>query len=310
MRAGNGRHRRPRQAPALLVTAGVTGAGIAMPLLGATSAQAADAGIWDRVAECESGGLWSANEQNGHYGGLQLSLETWQGYGGTAYAPRPDLASRSQQISVAERVLDDRGPDAWSSCAERSGLTDEQTRDPEVTPGDEAEQDDSTGDRTQPSPGDTASPVPDDEPDGSDRDRSSDNGSHRGTPEPSETPAAPGEGSGKHRKSPENGAGSNTPGTPGSPVNPDESSDTSAPDDRSGRDTGHADRGERADGPGHPSRDGGPGGRGHEVRAGDSLSAIAERHQVEGGWPELYERNRQVVGSDPDLIRPGQHLSF
>ena len=304
MRAGNGRHRRPRQAPALLVTAGVTGAGIAMPLLGATSSQAADAGIWDRVAECESGGLWSANEQNGHYGGLQLSLETWQGYGGTAYAPRPDLASRSQQISVAERVLDDRGPEAWSSCAERSGLTSEQTRDPEVTPGDEEEQDESTDGRTQPSPGDTASPAPDDESDGSDR------GSHRGTPEPSETPAAPGEGSGKHRKAPENGAGSDTPGAPGSPVNPDESSDPTAPGDRHGRDTGHADRGERADGPGHPSRDGGPGGRGHVVRTGDSLSAIAERHRLEGGWPELYERNRQVVGSDPDLIRPGQHLRF
>ncbi|MBO0517295.1 peptigoglycan-binding protein LysM, partial [Streptomyces beijiangensis] len=44
MRSGNGRHRRPRQAPALVVAAGVTGSAIAIPLLAATGAHAADAG--------------------------------------------------------------------------------------------------------------------------------------------------------------------------------------------------------------------------------------------------------------------------
>ena len=61
MLSGNGRHRRPRQAPALLVAAGVTGSAIAIPLLGATGASAASGTTWDKVAECESGGSWSAD---------------------------------------------------------------------------------------------------------------------------------------------------------------------------------------------------------------------------------------------------------
>lgn len=122
MGSANGRHRRPRQAPAIVVAAGVTGSAIAIPLLGASGASAAEAATWDRVAECESGGMWSADLGNGYYGGLQLSQETWSAYGGTEFASRADLASRSQQISVAEKILDDQGPKAWPSCAVISGL--------------------------------------------------------------------------------------------------------------------------------------------------------------------------------------------
>ncbi|NED85382.1 transglycosylase domain-containing protein, partial [Streptomyces sp. SID11233] len=122
MGSANGRHRRPRQAPAIIVAAGVTGSAIAIPLLGAAGAHAADASTWDRVAECESGGMWSADLGNGFYGGLQFSQEVWKSYGGETYAPRADLASRSQQIAVAEKVLGDQGPKAWPSCAVISGL--------------------------------------------------------------------------------------------------------------------------------------------------------------------------------------------
>ncbi|WP_234370725.1 transglycosylase family protein, partial [Streptomyces luridiscabiei] len=69
MGSANGRHRRPRQAPAIVVAAGVTGSAIAIPFLGAAGAHAADATTWDRVAECESGGMWSADLGNGYYGG-------------------------------------------------------------------------------------------------------------------------------------------------------------------------------------------------------------------------------------------------
>ncbi|WP_143665945.1 transglycosylase family protein, partial [Streptomyces griseus] len=69
MGSANGRHRRPRQAPAIVVAAGVTGSAIAIPLLGASGAHAAEASTWDRVAECESGGMWSADLGNGYYGG-------------------------------------------------------------------------------------------------------------------------------------------------------------------------------------------------------------------------------------------------
>ncbi|WP_320779853.1 transglycosylase family protein [Streptomyces sp. CRN 30] len=122
MLSGNGRHRRPRQAPALLVAAGVTGSAIAIPLLGASGASAADGTVWDQVADCESGGSWSANTGNGHYGGLQMSQSDWEKYGGLDYAPRADQASRSQQIAVAESMLADRGAIAWATCGVLAGL--------------------------------------------------------------------------------------------------------------------------------------------------------------------------------------------
>ncbi|WP_308401410.1 transglycosylase family protein [Streptomyces sp. AP-93] len=109
--------------PALVVTAGVTGTALALPLLAATGASAAETSTWDRVAECESGGTWSANFGGGAYGGLQFSQEQWKSAGGLDFAERADLASRSQQIAVAERVLASRGPVAWPLCAVQAGLT-------------------------------------------------------------------------------------------------------------------------------------------------------------------------------------------
>ncbi|MBC3992672.1 transglycosylase family protein [Streptomyces sp. AC563] len=168
MRSGNGKHRRPRQAPAIVVAAGVTGAGIALPLLGATSAGAADTATWDRVAECESGGTWSANDGNGRYGGLGLSLDAWQLYGGTDHAPRPDLASRAQQIAIAQTILSERGPMAWNDCAQPAGLT-EDGEVPDVNPGDPSHDDRGTdrgdyGHAPSPEPDRTpdAKPSPDD----------------------------------------------------------------------------------------------------------------------------------------------------
>ncbi|WP_432156927.1 transglycosylase family protein [Streptomyces sp. bgisy153] len=123
MLSGNGRHRRPRQAPALLVAAGVTGSAIAIPLLGASGASAADGTVWDKVAECETGGSWSADEGNGEYGGLSLTQDDWEAYGGLAYAPSADMASRSQQIAVAQKLLAAEGIGAWGTCGLTSGLT-------------------------------------------------------------------------------------------------------------------------------------------------------------------------------------------
>ncbi|WP_338058723.1 transglycosylase family protein [Streptomyces mangrovisoli] len=116
MLSGNGRHRRPRQAPALLVAAGVTGSALAIPLLAAASANAADNTTWDKVAGCETGAAWSADTGNGHYGGLQLTQKQWEANGGLDYASSPDQASRSQQIAVAEKVLEDEGADSWGTC--------------------------------------------------------------------------------------------------------------------------------------------------------------------------------------------------
>jgi len=69
--------------------------------------------MWDRIARCESGGNWSTNTGNGYYGGLQFDLGTWTSNGGGKFAPRADLASRTQQIAVANHVYARRGLQPW-----------------------------------------------------------------------------------------------------------------------------------------------------------------------------------------------------
>ncbi|MFD4024443.1 transglycosylase family protein [Streptomyces sp. NPDC058576] len=123
--AATGRHRRYQPSrinrASLTVTAG--GAGIALPLITAASAGAASGEVWEKVAACESSGNWAVNTGNGYYGGLQFSGSTWEAFGGTRYAPRADLATRDQQIAIAEKVLDGQGPGAWPTCSVRAGLT-------------------------------------------------------------------------------------------------------------------------------------------------------------------------------------------
>ncbi|MFG2994417.1 transglycosylase family protein [Streptomyces sp. NPDC048257] len=77
---------------------------------------------WDCVADCESGGRWAVNTGNGFYGGLQFWQPTWEEYGGPAFAKRADLATRGQQIRVAQDVLGTQGWNAWPVCSKRYGL--------------------------------------------------------------------------------------------------------------------------------------------------------------------------------------------
>lgn len=117
---GHGRHRRFRASRTTLIAA-ATAAAVAIPVLGtASSAQAASLN-WDAVAQCESTGNWSINSGNGFYGGLQFTQSTWAAFGGTQYAARADLATKAQQISVAEKVLASQGRQAWPVCNKRSG---------------------------------------------------------------------------------------------------------------------------------------------------------------------------------------------
>jgi uncharacterized protein YabE (DUF348 family) len=71
---------------------------------------------WDGVASCESGGNWHINTGNGYYGGLQFDSGTWLSNGGGAYASRADLATREQQIAVADRIYASRGSSPWPVC--------------------------------------------------------------------------------------------------------------------------------------------------------------------------------------------------
>ena len=103
---------------------GVALAGAATAGAGMAAAPSASASsVWDRVAQCESGGNWHINTGNGFQGGLQFTQQSWAGVGGTQYAPRADLATREQQIAAAQRLLAIQGPGAWPVCSVRAGLT-------------------------------------------------------------------------------------------------------------------------------------------------------------------------------------------
>ncbi|WUP93534.1 LysM peptidoglycan-binding domain-containing protein [Streptomyces sp. NBC_00252] len=107
-------------------TAVLAGAALLAPLglLAASgNAAAADSGVWDRIAQCESGGNWHINTGNGYYGGLQFSAGTWRAYGGSAYAATADQASKSAQITVAGKVQRAQGWGAWPVCSVRAGAS-------------------------------------------------------------------------------------------------------------------------------------------------------------------------------------------
>jgi LysM repeat protein len=239
--SGNGRHRRPRpsQTKRLVATAGVAGAGIALPLVASTNANAASVSTWDKVAQCESTGDWSINTGNGYYGGLQFSQSTWAAYGGTAYAARADLATKGQQISVAEKVLASQGPTAWPVCGPRAGLT---------AGGAAAVVDtSSTTSTTHRAPATHQSTT-----------HSSTITTHTSTTHPSVTRPAQAAAATTHAAT--------APAT-------------------------HA-----------------VGTGSYTVKPGDTLSGIAAAAHLQGGWQQLYAENHSTVGSDPNLIYPGQHL--
>lgn len=80
---------------------------------GAAAPAMMNVGMWDKIAQCESGGNWSINSGNGYYGGLQFDVQTWLGAGGGAYAPNASQASKAQQIAIANRVYAERGLSPW-----------------------------------------------------------------------------------------------------------------------------------------------------------------------------------------------------
>ncbi|SDQ67452.1 resuscitation-promoting factor [Quadrisphaera sp. DSM 44207] len=105
-----------RPAPAPAPTATSSGSSGASASSGGSSG---GSGVWDKIAQCESGGNWSINTGNGYSGGLQFSASTWRAHGGTGSAHQ---ASREQQIAVAERVQAAQGWGAWPSCTRKLGL--------------------------------------------------------------------------------------------------------------------------------------------------------------------------------------------
>lgn len=196
-----------RRTPRIAAATATVATAVAAPLIGlAGPAEAADDSTWDALAQCESSGNWSINTGNGFYGGLQFYQPTWEGYGGTQYAPRADLASREAQIAIAEKVLAGQGWGAWPACSAELGLSSA----------------DAYGTPSAPS---TAAPV-----------------------------------------------------------------ETTATSDHSHAATGSS-------------------GGSYTVQAGDTLSLIADRMGIAGGWQALYNANTSVV-SDPGLIYVGETLQL
>jgi nucleoid-associated protein YgaU len=214
-----GQHRRPSNKTRNigLATAPLVAA---IPLASAPAASAATAHTWDRLANCESGGNWHINTGNGYYGGLQFSDGTWDAYRNGQFAKRADLATRLEQMKVAERLLDARGWSPWPACSSSLGLN------------------------------------------GSDR---------AGSPAGDKTKAG-------HRHDRKH--------------------------DKAHRAAAH-NRGDRASRGKHRKAHGVDL---YVVRRGDTLSLIANRKNIPGGWHKLYRINRAKIGANPNLIRVGERL--
>ena len=93
--------------------------GVAAATMSMPAANAVDGATWDALAQCESGGNWSINTGNGFYGGLQFTQQSWNGVG---MSGSPANATRAQQIEAGERLLAIQGWGAWPACSAKLGL--------------------------------------------------------------------------------------------------------------------------------------------------------------------------------------------
>ena len=182
---------------AALSTAGVAA------LVGPGSAAQASSVNWDAIAQCESSGNWHINTGNGYYGGLQFSASTWKANGGGKYGSTANKATRSEQITIAERVLKSQGIGAWPVCGKKAGSTK------------------------------------------SYKAATSKSATHKAT---------------THKAAKKVTAKAT--------------------------------------------------GKTYVVKSGDTLSTIAAKYAVKGGWRALYQLNKGVVGANPNLIRPGERLAL
>jgi LysM repeat protein len=111
---------RPLPSPPVAVAVPQPAAPAAVPIAApAPRTYASTGSVWDRLAQCESGGNWAINTGNGFYGGLQFTLSSWQGVGGSGY---PNMASREEQIARAEILQSRQGWGAWPVCSAKLGL--------------------------------------------------------------------------------------------------------------------------------------------------------------------------------------------
>jgi nucleoid-associated protein YgaU len=237
--SGRGRHRKPRN-NARKIGLATAPLAAAIPFALSSPAEAATTGTWERLASCESGGNWDINTGNGYYGGLQFSDGTWDANGGERFARRADLATKAEQIAIAEKLLNARGWSPWPACSSKLGLDRSDARGNPEAPAPQREDNNA---QTQAAGNRDATQVA--------------SRSNKRTAPKAETKS-------KRQASPK-----------------------AAPQGKHRKQAGHGL---------------------YVVRRGDTLSAIANRKNLPGGWQGLYRVNRSVIGNNPGLIKPGQQL--
>jgi resuscitation-promoting factor RpfA len=222
------RHRRRRH-PARAIGLATAPLVAVVPVVASASlARGATMNTWDRLANCESSGRWHINTGNGFYGGVQFNDATWDAYRHGQFASRADLATKTEQVIVAERLLDARGWAPWPACSARLGLGSAAAKGSPFTADQHFENAGASSGSTSSGATATSSSL------------------RAGSP----TRIGPG----KHRR----------------PV----------------------------------------GLHVYQVRRGDTLSAIARRMNVPGGWQAIYRINRHTIGHNPNLILVGERLSL
>jgi LysM repeat protein len=230
------------------LAAAVGAAGALAVTLPAGAAHAASTSTWNAIAKCESGGNWRINTGNGYYGGVQFSAGTWRAYGGTKYASRADLASKSEQIAVAEKVLASQGWGAWPGCSAKLGLS-----------GKSGSISSSSSDSSSSSSSTKSTAT---------KKKSTTRTSHHSTSKVTTK---------VHR------------------------TERRAETERASRSQPRATALSSTTAPASWTQV-------YVVRAGDTLSEIAQTKGISGGWRTLYAANRGVIGADPDLVYPAQQL--
>ena len=70
----------------------------------------ADRAMWERVAQCETGGNWSMTGAR-YSGGVGFLNASWLAYGGGQYAPLAGEATEDQQITIAKAIQGGSPPD-------------------------------------------------------------------------------------------------------------------------------------------------------------------------------------------------------
>ena len=268
-----------------LAAAVVLGAGMALPVIGAGTANAATIDEWERVAQCESNGQWNlASGDRDSTGGLQFRVASWndalsylrsKGIDTSDYPSMPYQATKKQQIIAGEALLAIQGPRAWSVTFNGAPHC-----------GNAAAGALSTGSMFEGGP----NPYPD---------------TNTSTPKPdTTTPTKP---KPETTPEPQTKAGEKYTVKRGDTL----SKIAVAQDVDGGWQALYA-ANKSVVGPNpnliYPGQKLTLPAVKYVVKKGDYLTKIASNLGIQGGWKALYDQNKDVIGDNPNLIEPGMVL--